>query len=289
MIFYKCHGAGNDFLVADNRGGDYVLSADDVRRLCDRHTGFGADGLMLLENSSEYDFRMVYYNPDGSTGMMCGNGGRCIVAFAALSGIDSFTFEAADGVHEARIISREGPRFVVRLKMKDVSEIRRVGDEGWFLDTGTRHFVRFVEDVEAVDIASEGPRYRYDARFAPEGTNVNFVSPKDGILKVRTFEKGVEAETLACGTGIVASAVAAVREGLVRKGAAQADSCTGGPYDVTVHARIATLHVAFRTDGGDSFTDVWLEGPAEFIGKVEPDGRLADDVLRFCGKIQTAY
>lgn len=271
MIFYKCHGAGNDFLVADNRDGSYVLSADTVRELCDRHTGFGADGLMLLENSPEYDFRMVFYNPDGSTGMMCGNGGRCIVAFAALSGIDSFTFEAADGVHEARIISREGPRFVVRLKMKDVSEIRRVGDEGWFLDTGTRHFVRFVEDVEAVDIASEGPRYRHDARFAPEGTNVNFVSPEDVILKVRTFEKGVEAETLACGTGIVASAVAAFREGLVRKGAAQADSCTGGLYDVTVQARISTLHVSFRTDGGDSFTDVWLEGPAEFIGKIQTD------------------
>ena len=285
MIFYKCHGAGNDFLVADNRGGDYVLAAGDVRRLCDRHTGFGADGLMLLENSPEYDFRMVYYNPDGSTGMMCGNGGRCIVAFAALSGIDSFTFEAADGVHEARIISREGQRFVVRLKMKDVSELRSVGNEGWFLDTGTRHFVRFVEDVEAVDIASEGPRYRHDARFAPEGANVNFVSPEDGILKVRTFEKGVEAETLACGTGIVASAVAAVREGLVRKSAVQADSCTGWRYDVTVQARIATLHVAFRTDGGSSFTDVWLEGPVEFIGKVEPDDGLADDVLRFCGKI----
>lgn len=277
MIFYKCHGAGNDFLVADNRDGSYVLSAADVRRLCDRHTGFGADGLMLLENSPEYDFRMVYYNPDGSTGMMCGNGGRCMVAFAALSGIDSFTFEAADGVHEARIISREGPRFVVRLKMKDVSEIRRVGDEGWFLDTGTRHFVRFVEDAEAVDIASEGPRYRHDARFAPEGANVNFVSLEDGILKVRTFEKGVEAETLACGTGIVASSVAAVRGGLVWKGGMPAGSCAGGFYDVTVQARISTLHVAFRTDGGDSFTDVWLEGPAEFIGKVEPGSLLSDD------------
>lgn len=266
MIFHKCHGAGNDFLVADNRDGSYKLTEDAVRRLCNRHTGFGADGLMLLENSHEHDFRMVFYNPDGSCGMMCGNGGRCIVAFAAKLGFDSFTFDAADGIHEARIVERDGDRFIIRLKMKDVASVETVGDDGLFLDTGTRHFVRFVDDVEAVDIASEGLRFRYDARFAPIGANVNFVSCDGSSVKVRTYEKGVEAETLACGTGIVATALASYSRGL--RGVEYCNAA-GESTEIRVNARIAALKVRFVPESDGSFHDVWLEGPAEFIGVID--------------------
>ena len=268
MIFHKCHGAGNDFLVADNRDGHIRLDSGAVRRLCDRHTGFGADGLMLLEGSGMHDFRMVFYNPDGSTGMMCGNGGRCIVAFAALLGLGHFTFEAADGLHEASVVSRDGDRFVIRLKMKEVSRIDEYGD-GCFLDTGTRHFVRFVDDVEKTDVASLGPRLRHDSRFAPQGTNVNFVSRDASSIRVRTFEKGVEGETLACGTGIVASAIASWYKGVyVESEAPGRASSESAPVTVPVRARIAPLTVSFSSCGGE-FRDIWLEGPAEFVGTVD--------------------
>lgn len=266
MIFHKCHGAGNDFLVADNRDSSYKLDGDAVRRLCNRHTGFGADGLMLLENSPAHDFRMVFYNPDGSCGMMCGNGGRCIAAFAAKLGFDSFTFDAADGVHEAGIVERNGDSFIVRLKMKDVASVETVGGDGLFLDTGTRHFVRFVDDVEAVDIAAEGPAFRYDGRFAPEGANVNFVSCNGSSIKVRTYEKGVEAETLACGTGIVATALASYIRGL---GGEEYCRRGNGSAELRINARIASLKVEFTPESDGSFHDVWLEGPAEFIGVID--------------------
>lgn len=262
MKFYKYHGAGNDFLLADNREGTIVLASEQVRRLCDRHTGFGADGVMLLSPADGYDFRMEYWNPDGSTGMMCGNGGRCIVAFAYDLGIRSFNFLAPDGPHKAEILSKEGEVSIVRLGMKDVTVCDKLED-GYFLDTGTRHFVRFVEDVDKVDIAVEGPRFRHDPRFAPVGTNVNFVSlHSDGSIRVRTFEKGVEGETLACGTGIVASAMASY----LKRVSVMPDI---GTAQVTVHARIATLSVSFRREG-KRFTDVQLTGPAERVGIVEP-------------------
>ena len=152
MKFYKYHGAGNDFLIADGRGASIDLSAERISSLCDRHTGFGADGLMVLEESGDYDFRMRYYNSDGSGGMMCGNGGRCIVAFAADLGYKRFRFEAPDGPHEAELLSGEAAAFtnaarIVRLGMKNVSGAKPYyGDRScdWFLDTGTRHLVRFV-------------------------------------------------------------------------------------------------------------------------------------------------
>jgi diaminopimelate epimerase len=170
--------------------------------------------MILNEGDGEYDFRMEYYNSDGSGGMMCGNGGRCIVAFADALGLkpregNVFRFLAADGPHTGEIIAREGGRKTVRLRMIDVKVFHPALD-GWFVDTGTRHFVRFVPDVEAVDIEEEGRRARWDPVFAPIGANANFVSvDAGGVLHVRTFEKGVEGETLACGTGITASAIAA--------------------------------------------------------------------------------
>ena len=296
--FSKYHGAGNDFLIADNRDGHLSLSEEVIRHLCDRHTGFGADGVMLLESGSGKDFNMVYFNQDGSGGMMCGNGGRCIVAFAADCGAVSpdstIVFDAADGEHIASIPEkgRKGEK-TVRLKMKDVSGITAYPEEdGFFLDTGTRHYVKFVSGLADYPVLSEGPVLRHDSRFAPVGTNVNFVEVAGGpastvrtictakgdsstleaegqastVLAIRTFEKGVEYETLACGTGIVASAMASFVRGVPPSRTA------GEAVAYSVRAAIADLSVEFvphRDNGLFCASDVYLTGPACFIGYVE--------------------
>ena len=296
--FSKYHGAGNDFLIADNRDGHLSLSEEVIRHLCDRHTGFGADGVMLLESGSGKDFNMVYFNPDGSGGMMCGNGGRCIVAFAADCGAVSpdstIVFDAADGEHIASIPENgmKGEK-TVRLKMKDVSGITAYPEEdGFFLDTGTRHYVKFVSGLADYPVLSEGPVLRHDSRFAPVGTNVNFVEVAGGpastvrtictakgdsstleaegqastVLSIRTFEKGVEYETLACGTGIVASALASFVRGVPPSRTA------GETVAYSVRAAIADLSVEFvphRDNGLFCASDVYLTGPACFVGYVE--------------------
>lgn len=296
--FSKYHGAGNDFLIADNRDGHLSLSEEVIRHLCDRHTGFGADGVMLLESGSGKDFNMVYFNPDGSGGMMCGNGGRCIVAFAADCGAVSpdstIVFDAADGEHIASIPENgmKGEK-TVRLKMKDVSGITAYPEEdGFFLDTGTRHYVKFVSGLADYPVLSEGPVLRHDSRFAPVGTNVNFVEVAGGpapkvrtictakgdsstleaegqastVLAIRTFEKGVEYETLACGTGIVASAMASFVRGVPPSRTA------GETVAYSVRAAIADLSVEFvphRNDGLFCASDVYLTGPACFVGYIE--------------------
>lgn len=296
--FSKYHGAGNDFLIADNRDGHLSLSEEVIRHLCDRHTGFGADGVMLLESGSGKDFNMVYFNPDGSGGMMCGNGGRCIVAFAADCGAVSpdstIVFDAADGEHIASIPENgmKGEK-TVRLKMKDVSGITAYPEEdGFFLDTGTRHYVKFVSGLADYPVLSEGPVLRHDSRFAPVGTNVNFVEvagcpastvrtictakgdsstleaegQASTVLSIRTFEKGVEYETLACGTGIVASAMASFVRGVPPSRTA------GETVAYSVRAAIADLSVEFvphRDNGLFCASDVYLTGPACFVGYVE--------------------
>ena len=322
MKLYKYSGAGNDFVVLDGRAGhcdaaelEHYRDASAISALCDRGSGFraadgrvGADGLMILGQEPGFDFRMEFYNPDGSSGMMCGNGGRCIVAFADFLGLvpsegKIFRFIAADGVHTGEILSRDGGLWEVRLGMIDCLEYGPALD-GWFLNTGTRHFVKFLdcgEALESLDIDAEGPRYRHDPAFAPVGANANFVSVlSDGRLKVRTFEKGVEAETLACGTGLTACALASwllVREkGAVaeldslqiafEKGAdtetltplpraresrdAGADlaECSCPAVHVDLRARIADLAVEFVPPcrPGAAFSDVFLIGPAELIG-----------------------
>lgn len=273
MTFYKYQGAGNDFLIADNRDGSIVLSVEQIAKICDRRYGVGADGLMLLEESDRYDFRMVYYNSDGSGGMMCGNGGRCIVAFAADRGMKSFEFEAADGYHRAEILSDDGAVKTVSLKMTDVLEIRRydsldgvdVESEGYFLNTGTRHYVRFVEDLAGYDVTDEGRRIRYGAtELLPEGVNVNFVQPCGGILKVRTYEKGVEDETNACGTGIVASCLAA----WVGK-AMEPQMLSPGRFRYDVRAKHDALSVEFTPQDGILAKDVVLTGPAVFVAEIK--------------------
>lgn len=286
MRFYKYQGAGNDFLLADNRDG-HIMHADGVLSyqedgmarqvrivdICDRRYGIGADGLMLLESSEAYDFRMTYFNSDGSGGMMCGNGGRCIVAFAADLGLTSFEFEAADGYHAAEVVTSEGKVKTVRLKMKDVSEMVcydsltgvSVPSDGCFVDTGTRHFVRMVSDCEGYDVVAEGRDIRWNAgEFLPVGVNVNFVEPSEEFIKVRTYEKGVEDETFACGTGIVASAVFSCLMGV------EPARRENERYVYSVKARRDDLKVDFAVHKGEflMFKDVWLTGPAVYVAEI---------------------
>jgi diaminopimelate epimerase len=275
MKFYKYQGAGNDFLIADNRDGSIVLSVEQIAALCDRRYGVGADGLMLLDGpQGDEDFRMTYYNSDGSGGMMCGNGGRCIVAFAADMGITDFRFHAADGPHVAEILSSEGLCKRVRLQMKDVASYDRyetltgvlVPSEGCFLDTGTRHYVRIVEGLDGYDVVGEGRDIRYHAaELQPVGANVNFIEPSGNVLKVRTYEKGVEDETFACGTGIVASCIAAYKAGI-----SPSEVMSDGRVRYDVKAKRDSLSVDFRPVSGKEGVaeDVYLTGPATFVAEV---------------------
>ena len=296
---HKMSGAGNDFVVMDGRGKemDEFREAERIRELCRE---FRTDGLMILDTAmtDQTDFRMEFYNPDGSGGMMCGNGGRCIAAFADWLGITPsepghYRFLAPDGLHTADILARPsggcgttdtGKQWTVRLGMIDVDGIREVLG-GYFLNTGTRHFVKFVEDVDAIDVATEGKALRWNEAFAPEGTNVNFVQRMpDGTLRIRTFEKGVEGETLACGTGITAAALAAWfagilpgdtdaghsdgqcrdRRPLVGHGTALCPSRLA-PAGIRLQARRGDiLSVDFIPDGPASFSSIHLTGPAEF-------------------------
>ncbi len=252
--FYKYHGAGNDFVMVDNRGLDFDKHNNVlIESICHRRFGVGADGLILLENLSGYDFKMVYYNSDGYEATMCGNGARCIVAFAKQLGIicDKTTFMASDGPHDA-FVSPEG---LVDLHMIDVSKVDTLAD-GFFLNTGVPHLVHFVDDLHVIDVNIEGRQLRYDARFQPEGTNVNFVSHKGNELIVYTYERGVEAETLACGTGIVASALSASIK----------DNNSEGEYFIT--AKGGNLSVRYKRENG-IFTNVWLKGPAKHVYSAE--------------------
>lgn len=279
MKFYKYQGAGNDFLIADNRDGSIVLSTEQIAALCDRRYGVGADGLMLLDapdtDCAHEGFRMTYYNSDGSGGMMCGNGGRCIVAFAADMGITEFSFHAADGPHAAEILADDGRTKTVSLQMKNVGSYERhdslsgvsVPSDGFFLDTGTRHYVRIVEGLETYDVVGEGRDIRYNAAgLQPVGANVNFIeSSEDGrVLKVRTYEKGVEDETFACGTGIVASCMAAYKAGI------KPTEVCGDQVSYDVKAKRDNLRVSFRPlDSVDGVADdVYLTGPATFVAEI---------------------
>lgn len=299
MAYYKYSGAGNTFTIVDGREG--MPETGDMAGMVDMVcTEFTTDGFMILKSSPGYDFAMEFYNSDGSGGMMCGNGGRCIAAFADDLGIkpangESYVFEAPDGVHIAQILARQGRTKTVKLKMRDVSGIRYYDElsdapvDGYFLDTGTRHFVVFDDEVDDIAVEKAGTVIRHCPEFAPVGTNVNFVCPHEGGIKLRTFEKGVEGETFACGTGAVASAIAAYRQG-IRPGNEQ-----DGVIHYGVRTRGGILSVDFRAafapapgqsagaaqeaapgqapaaseDGtapGQAIAeDIWLTGPAELI------------------------
>ena len=255
--FYKYQGPGNNFILFDDREKTFDETNEElIARLCDRRFGIGADGLMLLRNEAGYDFRMVYMNADGKSSSMCGNGGRCISRFALDTGIlkkNEARFIAVDGQHEALI----GPQ-TVKLKMHDVETVES-GEGFFFLDTGSPHYVTFSKNPESLDVVGEGRKVRYNDRFHKEGTNVNFAKHENGSIFVRTYERGVEDETLSCGTGVTASAIAASLEGIATAG----DKCIvltrGGKLTVHFH----------RNEKG--FSNIWLEGPAIFVYKGEID------------------
>lgn len=251
FTFSKYHGAGNDFIIIDNRNYNISFSTNQVKYLCDRHLGIGADGLMLLNTDNESDFRMVYYNSDGNESTMCGNGGRCITAFASKLGIikQKTSFIAIDGLHTAEIIEDNDDIKIVKLKMTDVTKIIK-RDNYFLINTGSPHYVEFVKDVNEIDILTTGREIRYNKIFAPNGLNVNFVEILDNSLFVRTYERGVEDETLSCGTGVTASALAFCF---------QKDIQT-----VNIETKGGNLSVSFEKEA-NGFKNIFLQGPATFI------------------------
>lgn len=252
--FYKYQGTGNDFVMIDDRkesfdSKDLAL----VARLCDRKFGIGADGLILIRNHADFDFEMIYFNADGSQSM-CGNGARCAVAFSAFLGIikEKTHFLAIDGAHEA-VISKDQ----VELLMGNVNEIQSK-QKDFFLNTGSPHYIRFVENIHEYPVFEQGKSIRYDAHYHPGGTNVNFVQPTGpDEIYVRTYERGVEDETLSCGTGVTAAALAFAKN---RDKAIIKINTLGGQ-----------LTVRFISNRDGNFRDIWLIGPAEqvFAGEIK--------------------
>lgn len=339
---YKYQGAGNDFVIIDNRHGEFdKISPECVNHLCDRRFGIGGDGLMLLGKSSKYDFSMRYFNSDGPEGTMCGNGGRCLVAFASKMGLESFEFEAIDGYHKAFVLQKGEHLNIVRLKMIEIDDFGRFTPsttEGrsellkaaalehdalpdcFFINTGSPHYVEYVKDVANYPVDALGKYWRWHKDFE-KGTNVNFVevvptSPNSAIkalqkygipgveeslcgsLKVRTYERGVEAETFACGTGVTASALTAFRRQMLLSAnaetAANAPQCSsdaaqctsvsaaasisaetaqcscgsasGNKYIYSVNALGGELAVEFEYDrDAGKFRNIYLTGPATFV------------------------
>ncbi len=245
--FCKYQGTGNDFILIDNR--KQIFDNQDnkkIEQLCHRRFGIGADGLILLENADNADFRMRYYNSDGNEGSMCGNGGRCVVSFAKKLGIidTQTTFLAPDGLHTATI-TKQG----VALAMKDVSQIEQIGKD-FFLNTGSPHYVRIIPSHKNFDTVEEGKKIRYNSRFKAEGTNVNFLSSENGKAHLSTYERGVENETYSCGTGTVASAIVL---GLIN-----------GKEEHILQTKGGKLTVKY-TKTGEFFTNIVLEGKAELV------------------------
>jgi diaminopimelate epimerase len=252
QTFYKYQGTGNDFVMIDNR--QHVFDKNNTERvkfLCDRRFGIGADGLILLEDHPEYDFKMVYYNADGNESSMCGNGGRCLVAFAKQLGVISnkAVFEATDGVHHASIDGE-----IVKLQMLDVDTIEK-HENHVFLNTGSPHHVQFEIQIEDFDIKSKGATIRYGEPYNTAGSNVNFVKKQsDTTFRVRTYERGVEGETLSCGTGVTAVAIAMHYIGETQE------------KHVILNVEGGELEVCFDFEN-DTYNNVWLIGSATFVYK----------------------
>ena len=248
IIFNKYEGTGNDFIIIDNRLNTFIADHRTIARLCDRRFGIGADGLILIGNQNGHSFRMNYYNSDGYEGTMCGNGGRCAADFAFRHSIADadMSFIASDGIHRAIVTDNS-----VTLFMSDVRDIKKY-DSGCFLNTGSPHYVEFVSDPEAINVVEAGRKLRYSSQFGPGGTNVNFAGIRNDHITVRTYERGVEDETLSCGTGVTASVIAAVYSG-------HFDSSS-----VPVRTRGGNLTVDCRLEGNRAY-DVRLTGPATFV------------------------
>lgn len=250
MKFYKYQGTGNDFIIFDDRSKTFNLSKEEIAHLCHRRFGIGADGLMLLQTASDYDFTMVYYNSDGSLGTMCGNGGRCLVRFAADLGIvsNNTTFIAVDGPHEA-IIDPEK----IALKMQDVPSISSQGND-FFTNTGSPHHVVLTNNIHETDVYNLGKQIRYSQTYVNQnGCNVNFLEKINAnTLFVRTYERGVEDETYSCGTGVTAAALVAHEQ-------------LGIQSPVSIESKGGSLSVAFEGSKEKGYSNIFLIGPAKRV------------------------
>lgn len=256
--FYKYQGTGNDFIIIDESNvatvPNVALQPETIAKLCDRHYGIGADGLMLFRNKEGYDFEMIYYNADGKLGSMCGNGGRCMIRFASDRGMqrEKFHFMASDGEHEGEI--KNG---IVCLKMQDVDGVEAIGDDH-LIDTGSPHYLQSVTGLSTFDVYRGGRGIRHNERFNAEGVNVNFVEQLDErVISVRTFERGVEDETLSCGTGVTAAALRA--------------AYAEGENHIRVKTQGGDLSVNFNKQGESRFDNIYLCGPAGFVFKGSVD------------------
>ena len=252
--FYKYQGTGNDFIMIDDRENKFDIVDDAlITALCERRMGIGADGLILLREHDTLDFEMIYFNSDGNQSSMCGNGGRCIIAFAhMLEMIDAeTTFMAIDGEHKGEIMA-DG----ISLKMQDVTKIEGVGD-GLVLDTGSPHYIEMVDDLDNLDVNKQGRKIRNSAPFKKEGINVNFVLDA-AELQVRSYERGVEAETLSCGTGVVATAIAMHYANCIEENL------------ISVNTKGGELTVSFEEFNG-TYRNIWLSGEASmvYVGEFE--------------------
>jgi diaminopimelate epimerase len=253
--FYKYQATGNDFVIIDNRESKHVFSTEAIARICHPKFGVGADGLMLIANSPEVNFHLEYFNSDGSQSL-CGNGCRAAVQFASRLGLvnGKAVFTAFDGAHSAEIL----PAGNIRLKMGDVAGVESM-ESDFFVNTGSPHYIRFVADVDHFPVFETGRSIRYSEKFNPGGTNVNFVQLKDqNTIFVRTYERGVENETLSCGTGITAAALAA--------------SLKGFSSPVNIETLGGTLSVEYKSSQSGTFQEIYLTGPAKLVfeGQLEP-------------------
>lgn len=254
MQFFKYQGTANDFIIIDDRNQQFNLSQEEIAHLCQRRFGIGADGLLLLQNAQGYDFKMVYYNSDGTIGTMCGNGGRCLVRFAADLNIiqEKANFIAVDGPHTATVDADK-----ISLKMMDINAIDQHGDD-YFTNTGSPHFVRFVKQVQFYDVKNVGATIRYSEAYQPiQGTNANFVEKVDAqTIFVRTYERGVEDETYSCGTGVTAAALIS-------------HMYQGIQSPVQIKTLGGELSVSFQGNLPNGFTEIFLTGPAIQVFKGE--------------------
>lgn len=249
--FFKYQGTGNDFIIADNRNNSIELSTNQINKLCNRRFGIGADGLMLLNDRPGFDFEMKYYNSDGNEGSMCGNGGRCMVKFAYHLGIhrELYHFMATDGIHEAEI-DIDG---IVALKMQDVNKVTRFHND-YTLNTGSPHYIKVITGLSGIDVFKKGQEIRYSKDFEKEGINVNFVEleAEPDKISIRTYERGVENETLSCGTGVTAAALVCYHN-------------ENGYNEVEIKTKGGVLTVEYDRTDEDTFKNIWLCGPAEKV------------------------
>jgi diaminopimelate epimerase len=246
--FQKYQATGNDFVIVDNRDAKFSFTIDQIQKICDRKFGIGADGIMLIEKHPSLDFNLIYFNADGSASL-CGNGSRAAVKMASSLGMlnGKTKFNAYDGQHEASLLSNGN----VRLKMNDVTEVKRLGKD-FFINTGSPHFIQIVTSAIEYPVFDAGRKIRYSEDFKPGGTNANFVELMEGnTIFVRTYERGVENETLSCGTGVTAAALAA--------------SFHQYSSPISVKTLGGELSVEFNLRHDGSFTDIFLIGPAKMV------------------------